>query len=283
MVAIISAVLFVLLAPLAGVVINGLDRIVTARMQGRRGPPVLQPYYDVMKLFGKQNFSINIQQNYFVFCYLMLVILSGVLFFSGNDLLIVVFSLALADTFLILAAYSTHSPYAFIGAKRELVQALASEPILLLAAVGLYLVCGSFREGDILASQVFPLAHLPGVFFALLFILTIKFRKSPFDLATSHHAHQELAKGLTTEFAGPAFAMFELAHWYETVIFLGFVFLFFVTQPLLGLLAVVAAYFAEVFIDNTYARLKIGHSLALTWAVTVVFGVGNLLILYFSK
>ena len=49
---VISVVLFLLLAPLAGGLLDGLDRIIAARMQGRKGPPLLQPFYDLAKLFS---------------------------------------------------------------------------------------------------------------------------------------------------------------------------------------------------------------------------------------
>jgi len=71
---------------------------------------------------------------------------------------------------------------------------------------------------------------LPGIFISILFVLTIKLRKSPFDLSTSHHAHQELVKGLTTEFSGSSLAMIEVAHWYENIMLLGFVYLFFASS-----------------------------------------------------
>ncbi|MFY9194518.1 MAG: NADH-quinone oxidoreductase subunit H, partial [Methanoculleus sp.] len=50
----IGVVLFLILAPVAGGLIAGLDRKLTARMQGRVGPPLLQPFYDVGKLFEKE-------------------------------------------------------------------------------------------------------------------------------------------------------------------------------------------------------------------------------------
>jgi formate hydrogenlyase subunit 4 len=67
-----------------------------------------------------------------------------------------------------------------------------------------------------------------------LYILTIKFRKSPFDLSMTHHAHQEIVKGLSTEFSGKALAAIEVAHWYENVLLLGIIYLFFSFHPLLG-------------------------------------------------
>ena len=47
---VISAVLYLILAPFAGALLAGIDRKITARMQGRQGPPLLQPLYDVSKL-----------------------------------------------------------------------------------------------------------------------------------------------------------------------------------------------------------------------------------------
>ena len=56
---IIYAVLFLLLAPIAGGLIAGIDRRITARMQGRVGPPILQPFYDVGKLFEKEKVVVT--------------------------------------------------------------------------------------------------------------------------------------------------------------------------------------------------------------------------------
>ena len=51
--------LFVVVAPLFGGLLAGADRIVSARMQGRVGPPLLQPFYDVGKLFEKEARRVN--------------------------------------------------------------------------------------------------------------------------------------------------------------------------------------------------------------------------------
>jgi formate hydrogenlyase subunit 4 len=123
--------------------------------------------------------------------------------------------------------------------------------------------------------------YLPGIFVSVLFILTIKFRKSPFDLSTSHHGHQELVKGLTTEFSGPTLAMIEVAHWYENILLLGFVYLFFAFNPIIAVVATIATYILEVLIDNTFARLTWQFTVASSWIVTGATAVTNLLILTF--
>ena len=133
--------------------------------------------------------------------------------------------------FMVMAASSTHTPYTGVGTMRELMQMMCCEPMELLTAVGFYLASGmaktgiekSFLVSDLIHSNVSAIMYLPGFFIGFVFILTIKFRKSPFDLSTSHHAHQEVVKGITAEFSGGAYAITEIAEWYEEVMLLAVV------------------------------------------------------------
>jgi ech hydrogenase subunit B len=279
--AVLMVIGYILFAPLLGGLLMGLDRIVTARMQSRVGPPVLQPFFDVFKLLGKQNLTVNRFHGYYLFFFLIFMMVSGAMFFAGDDLLMVIFALIVADMFLVLSAYSTNSPYSSIGAERELLQMLSSEPMMLLTAVGFYMVTGSFDVSDIASSGKRLVLYLPGVFIGLTYVLTIKLRKSPFDLSTSHHAHQELVKGITTEFAGPSLALIEIEHWYETILLLGMICIFFAFNPALAIFGTLFIYFVEVLIDNTNARIKWELMLKSAWLVTVLLGIGNLLVLYF--
>jgi ech hydrogenase subunit B len=272
---------YILLAPVCGGLLMGLDRIITARMQSRFGPPLLQPFFDVFKLLGKQNLTVNRFHSYYLFFFLVFMVVSGAMFFAGDDLLMVIFALIVADIFLVLSAYSTNSPFSSIGAERELLQMLSSEPMMLLTAVGFYMVAGSFNVSVIASSGMPLIAYMPGVFLGLVYVLTIKFRKSPFDLSTSHHAHQELVKGISTEFAGPSLALIEIEHWYETILLLGMIWLFLAFNPALAVAGALFIYFLEVLIDNANSRAKWEFMLKSAWLVTVIFGLGNLLVLYF--
>lgn len=281
---IISVVAYVVLAPLVGGLLAGLDRIVSARMQGRVGPPLLQPFYDVFKLREKEDITVNNVQDFYVTCFFFFVVVTGCFFFAGEDLLLVIFTLTLASVFLIVAAFSSNSPYSQIGAERELLQMMAYEPMVLLTAIGFYMTEGSFKVKDILSGSSMEFLPLIGVFFGFIFILTLKFRKSPFDLSMSHHAHQELVKGLVTEFSGKTMALIEVAHWYENIFLLGFVFLFFtngtVWGAVIGVVVCLLAYFLEVFIDNNFARMKWQVAINSAWLVALVLGVINLFIVY---
>ncbi len=275
------ALLFIVLAPFVGGLVAGIDRKLTARMQGRVGPPLLQPFYDVGKLFKKEQIVVTPSQHFYILSYLVFIVASGALFFAGGDLLLVIFAFTLAHIFLVLGAYSSYSPYSFIGAERELIQIIAYEPMIILAAVGMYMVTKSFFVWEIMASSLPLILYLPGVFLGFLMVLTIKLRKSPFDLSTSHHAHQEIVKGVTTEFSGPMLARVEIAHWYENVFLLGFIYLFFAWNPVYGIIAIIVAYLLEILIDNTFSRGTWKFTLKSAWIIAGMMGLVNLGVLYY--
>ncbi len=280
-----SMIGYIVLAPALGGLLSGVDRIVSARMQGRVGPPLLQPFYDVFKLLQKQSMTVNRLQNLYVYCFLVFAIMAGALFFSGGDLLLVIFALTLANIFFIVGGYSTNSPYSQIGAQREILQMMAYEPMVLFSAIGFYAMSKTFFVSEILDGSLPPVVYLPLLFVGYLYVLTIKLRKSPFDLSTSHHGHQEIVKGITTEYSGRGLAVIEIAHWYENIFLLGFVYLFFswdnIWSPLVGVLACVVAYFLEILIDNSYARFRWQLTLASSWIVALAAGFLNLFILLY--
>ena len=280
---VISVIAYLVLAPILGCLLAGLDRKMSARMQRRVGPPVLQPYYDVRKLFEKEKQSPTRYQDFYIIAYLVFLIGAGAIFFAGGDLLLVIFTETIGSAFLVIAAYSSNSPYAEVGAERELLQMMAYEPMMLLTAVGFYMLHGSFTVHDLVRPDNMAFLPMIGLFIGFIYILTIKFRKSPFDLSMSHHAHQELVRGITTEFVGRTMGWIEISHWYENVFILGFIFLFFCDGSamgyIIGALVCIAAYFLEVFIDNSFARMKWQFAFKSAWIAAIVLGMVNIFVL----
>ena len=285
LIALLGTVAFAVLAPVVGCLLAGVDRIVSARMQGRVGPPLLQPYYDVRKLFGKERAAVNGVEHAYVVCAWLFACVAGGIFFTGGNLLLCVFIVTLSSLFFIMAAYSTRSPYAEVGAARETLQVMAYEPMVLLLAVGFYMAAGSFDVGAALSLDAPVIGATLLVFLGVLFILTIKLRKSPFDLSMSHHAHQEIVRGITTEMSGPTLGLVEVMHWCENVLFLGWIGLFFVwgnpASLALAVVVALAAYFLEIAIDNNFARVKWQFMLKSAWAVALVAGGVNIALLAF--
>ena len=80
LITLLASVVFAIVATVLGCLLAGLDRKVTARMQGRVGPPLLQPYYDVRKLFCKENTAVTTAINSYVFWALIFTFIAGGVF-----------------------------------------------------------------------------------------------------------------------------------------------------------------------------------------------------------
>ena len=287
MVKIVFVLAYLILAPFLGALLDGVDRIISARMQRRKGPGLLQPFYDLGKLFSKEMIAVNNVQLLLNLSYLVILMIAGCMLFYGADLLMVLFILSTADMFLIMAASSDSSPYANMGASREMLQMMAYEPLTLLIAVGFYLTTGSFQVSDIIHADTSAVLWMPGLLVGFMFTAAIKFRKSPFDLSTSHHAHQEMVKGLTTEMSGTTLAIMNIAEYYEMVLLLGIFCLFFINSTwwswIVAVLICAVIFFMETLWDNISARVKWKTLLYSCWVVTLVAGGVNILILMLDK
>ena len=284
---VIFVLAYLIFAPFVGALLDGIDRIISARMQRRKGPSILQPFYDLGKLFSKEMIAVNNVQLLLNLSYLVILMIAGSMLFAGADLLMVLFILSTADMFLIMAASSDSSPYANMGASREMLQMMAYEPLTLLVAVGFYLTTGSFQVSDFITREYSAVIWMPGLLFGFMFTTAIKFRKSPFDLSTSHHAHQEMVKGITTEMSGTTLAIMNIAEYYEMILLLGIFFLFFVNSTwwswIVAFVICAVIFFMETLWDNVSARVKWKTLLYSYWVVTLVAGGVNILILMLIK
>lgn len=284
---VITVLAALILSPILGCILAGIDRKLTAQLQGRKGPKIRQPWYDFVKLLSKENIAVHKYQNVYMLFYLVFIIVSVVMFALRMDLLMIIFVFTIANVALIVGAMSTGSPFAKIGAQREIMAMLAYEPVLIFYAVITYMLTGSFKISELIKLDKPLIFYAPLLFIAMLFVMSIKFKKSPFDFSTSHHGHQELVKGITTEYSGPTLAMYELAHWYEAILLLGFMFLFFAFHTsiwlfiLMGAVIETLAFIFVIILDNITARVTWQWMIKFSYSVLAVLAVINMLIIYF--
>jgi ech hydrogenase subunit B len=279
-------VVLVILAPIIGGLLMGIDRRITARMQSRIGPPILQPFYDAIKLWGKEPFIASSLQPILAFSYFGFSVAAFALLAFGQDMLLLVFTMGIADLCLIVAAFNSKSPYSNIGARRELLGMLSYEPVLLLAAISIFFVSGSFMVGSIFNVGVPLLTILPLTFLALIPVLIIDMKKSPFDVSGSGHAHQELVRGVYTEFSGYTLALVELGHWTKVALLVSFASLFWAKDVVFGALTVpwivvgaiiaFALFFIVLVIDNSYPRMDWKTMVKTTWVVGFLLIIANI-------
>jgi ech hydrogenase subunit B len=279
--AITISVTAVIVTPLIGGLLRGIDRKLTAHMQGRIGPPIIQNFYDVIKLFGKKPMVAGSAQLIFAYAYLVLIITAVVFFALRQDLLVVLFILCFGCVCLVLGALSVKSPYSQFGGHRELLQMLAYEPILLLAVIPIALKTGGFPIANIFEHGQPLLPSLWLTFIALVIALDIVMRKSPFDISSSEHAHQEIVRGVITEYSGPYLAIIELGHWYEMVLILAILGLFWIVGSLwwLSIVIPLAIWFILLVLDNICTRLTWSLMVKFAWGVGLSLIAVNILII----
>lgn len=268
-------VLLIILAPFIGGLIYGFERIVKARMQRRVGPPLLQPFYDFLKLADKRRMIVHSAHAFLGIMHFVSLWFALAVLLLGGDLILVVFLHLLSSSLMILAGYSTRSIFSHLGANRTAITLLAYEPVLILIAVSMYLVTGSFDVSSVYKMSEPLLYKMPLAFVALLLILPIKLKKSPFDVA---EAHQEITGGVEIEFSGIFFEAVYTAKWLDYVFCYTLVFLFAGSNILLGIALVVFTFFYLNALDNSSARVN--YRQMLRFSLTVAFSLAfiNLLI-----
>ncbi|MFA6145265.1 MAG: complex I subunit 1 family protein [Sulfurimonas sp.] len=264
--------IWILLAPLLGGLIYGGERVLRARMQRRQGPPLLQPFYDMFKLLDKRTLIIHAPHALLAVAHFLVLWFTIAAIFLGWNLLTIIFLHLFAQILLILAGYSVLSVYSHLGSNRELLMVVAYEPILIVVAVGFYLISGSFEISTILQGGGYW-HQLPLLFVALLIIVPIKVKKSPFDVG---EAHQEIVGGIEIEYSGVFYEFLYMSRFLEYIFIYSFVFLFGGESYWLGAVLVAGTFLVVNLVDNATARVHTADMLKIVYGVAMSLAIINL-------
>lgn len=263
-----------------------VERKAVALMQGRIGPPFMQPFYDFIKLLGKSNPPRRGIAGALMKVWPLLAVSSAagavallpVLPNYGGFQGDLIFLLALLEvpSFCIIAAgFSSRSIFGEIGSAREAVLSVSYNIVFLLAIVSIAASQHTFRLDALAALPASPLRWL-GVA-AILVCLPAKLHLNPFSLP---NAEQEIYAGPMTEYAGPELAMWELAHGLEWVAATGLVATLaapYVSHWWLAAILFVALCIGIVLLlsvlASATARLAIDTTVRFYWQCTLIFAV----------
>jgi formate hydrogenlyase subunit 4 len=219
-----------------GLALKGLDRRVAARLQGRVGPPLAQPFYDLVKLTRKRTMVPDIAaEPVFLGAPLIgtvsMLLAAALVPIPGlyaphpmlGDLLVLLYLLAVPAVVLMVAGSASGSPFGAIGFSREMALMLAYEGPLVLVVAAVALRTGSFSLNDILAYQARHGANLfdPVMWPALLAFLAFypaNLGIVPFDIP---EAETEVLEGPLLEYSGPALGLFKMMSALKAVVVLG--------------------------------------------------------------
>lgn len=266
-------IILILFAPIIGGFIYGFERVVRARMQNRQGPPLLQPFYDMYKLLDKQAFIVNPYHTILGLMHFVTLWIVVAFIIVGQNFLYVIFLHLLSTIFIILAGFSVKSIYSHVGSNRELLAMIAYEPILIMIAVGFFILHGSF---DISAIRENPasITALFLLFLAYLLVIPIKLKKSPFDAS---EAHQEIVGGVEVEYSGVFFEFIYMAKWLEYIFVYSLLLLFAGNNLLLGIVLFIGVFLLVNLIDNSTARIRMKHLVTIVLSIGLVLGIINLI------
>jgi formate hydrogenlyase subunit 4 len=273
-----NIVLVLLVAPFA----QGVMRKVTAFVQSRQGPPIWQPYFDLLKLLGKEDIESGespLVQRFAVYLCLASVLAVACLVPMGwaaplngaGDVILLIYLLTLCGIGTLLAGLAAGSTYSLLGISREMMTMMILEPLFAVTIFVGALHSASFRLDSVLNGAVYATASFPWSGLILLGVMILAFQAfvqlAPFDVA---EAETELMDGPLMEYSGPKLALIKYAQMAKLVIYSGlFVALFIPWGSDLGFPWAWLLFWVKVFVvvlgatlvAATHARYRIDQSL----------------------
>ncbi len=235
----------VLVAGLLSPLFEGMLRKLRAIVHSRMGPPLTQPYLDLLKLLGKEDLrttggvlsALGPAMTLGSVLVLAMLVPMGApppLGFAG-DVIVLVYVAGMGAVFLMLTAFASGSPYAFVGGSREMMLLLAVEPAMAIALVVGAVKAGTLATGAIAAWQAANGPSLSTILAGLALFLALQAQagKLPFDIA---EADQEVMGGPLVELSGPRLALVRWALWARQLVVACLLVEVFAPWPRLGLL-----------------------------------------------
>ncbi|MDD3406986.1 MAG: NADH-quinone oxidoreductase subunit H [Methanomicrobium sp.] len=318
-----GTVLIALFGIVLGLFLLGIDRKFAAHMQARVGPPLRQPFWDVFKLMCKENIvPANAVRAVFnsapviafasavtVLLYIPIGSFSPVLGGYG-DVVLVMYLLTVPALAMVAGGFASGSPYASVGAQREMVTMIAYEFPLAIAIIAV-----AWRLSAAGVSDPFTLSAISGVFtqisiwdvsgplgiIGFIILMAVIAWVTPAELSRvpcdTPEAETELCGGLIVEYSGRNLAVFYLAGAVKTVcmlalsvaIFLPWNLSWFIEMPgyaalaadlLFFILKMILVLFVSVsLIRVSMARFRINHVVSVYWGLLAIAGLFGLILI----
>ena len=277
---------------------QGVDRKIHARMQKRIGPPIIQPFYDFIKLFNKERMvPVTAASGIFTVTPIIAATVSIlgaaiplVNLITGTsivgDLILVLYLLAMSSVMVMIGGSSSGNPYGAIGFSRKMTMMIAYEiPMLISIASLSFNPCFSLAYYDVVATQIrmkslLAFTRLSMAVAATTFLLCIPAAADavPFDIS---EAKTEIIHGSLIEYCGPYLALIKLAKdasnfalvflaatlfFYVPALFEGYVSLGLGGTLCLCLITALIIMLLTITVPRTiFARLKIGQAFKFYW------------------
>ncbi len=259
--------------------LDGIARRVKARLQYRRGPPLMQTWYDLNKLFNLPSVKPTKSAlfTWAPFLALASAVIGALLLPYGNvvpinvgfNLVVFFYVILMVSVFLMLAGLSVQNAFSHLGSAREMQIILTVEPLIAILYGVLAYNAGSLNIADIIANlHLTP--SLVMTYVLLAYALYVESGFVPFDIA---EAEQEVIGGPLSEYSGRLLGVFYYAIYIKRFALLWF-FVSLLVLPWVGpinttlkaaevlavqFLLTIALYPVIASLEATNARLRIDH------------------------
>ena len=285
-----------LLTAIIGLLASWIDRKVTAKVQYRVGPPLLQPLIDIVKLLGKETL-IPAGSSKITFLiapvigFASVILVSTLLWINNiypaksflGDLIVVLYLLVIPSISIIMGGFASRNPLASLGASREMKLILSYELPFILAVLVTVIKSGfTFRLGEILTFQAQNGAFVGSWSGTLALIVAIicmqaKLALVPFDIP---EAETEIAGGPLIEYSGSGLAIYRLMKnmlMFTVPFFLIIVFIgglrFDGIHLLYGVLKYIGLVALMTVIRNTNPRVRIDQAVKFFWGPMTIIAI----------
>lgn len=269
-----------LFVAVTGAILSWFDRKVTARVQFRKGPPLLQPFYDFFKLLLVKETILPRHGSRFVFLLAPLLAVFGAtmagvfillpLFkintgFRG-DMIVIFYLLTLPSFSYIIGSLASGNPLAAVGGSREMKLIISYELTFLLFVAAVIMKSGQhFDLNSVIEAQQAGTPFIGSISGVLLFIVGIfciqaKLAFVPFDMP---EAEAEISEGIFIEYSGAPYAMIKLAKYIMLFVLPAFIVALLMNgmnsgiNILWAVIKILAVVLLITLIRNTNPRLKI--------------------------
>ena len=295
-----------LLTAVIGLLASWIDRKVTARVQYRVGPPILQPLIDIVKLLGKETLiPRGASKTTFLMAPVMgltSVILVSTLLWVNNinshnsflgDWIVALYLLTIPSISIIMGGFASRNPLASLGASREMKLILGYElPFVLAVLVPVIKSDFSLRLGEILGFQVQNgvIAGSPSGFLALvvaILCMQAKLALVPFDIP---EAETEIVGGPLIEYSGSGLAIYRLMKNMLLFVLPFFLIILFMgglrydgIHLLNGVLKYVGLVALITVIRNTNPRVRIDQAVRFFWGPMTIISIIAVILAFLGK
>lgn len=211
--------------------VNGIIKKLKANMQGRVGPGLFQPYYDLIRLFKKEMVISNIASwifratPYIVFTstiaatMIIPVITTKTSFVMMGDVIALIYIFGLGRFFMALAGLDAGTAFGGEGSSREMTVAILVEPMMMLSIFTAAISAGSTNMAKI--AEVQKIFYSPSHVLALsAFVVAIiaETGRIPVDNPDTHLELTMIHEGMLLEYSGRYLALMEWSHYMKQML-----------------------------------------------------------------